>query len=200
MTRGILGIVKFLFFIVSLPALIAVILGFHHELLTLVGNGESFWWGVIAYVIFHLFVFTPQAFYRFWQSVFMEICSFTGEVANALVIAVPIIPTVLLLISFLAVVIFGQKWNTEYLIFATGFTLALHVILSAQELYETDESQLKGHYLLHITVTGVINIILIAALMDLVFEKFIFMSFAKSALRFGCRMYDHLLSQAGIRW
>jgi hypothetical protein len=198
MTRGLFGIIKLFLFIIFLPILLAVIMAFQKELMTLVENGVSFWWGVVGYVIFHLFIFTPQALYRFWQSVFMEVCAFSGAAVNAIVVAVPIIPTILLIIYFLAMIFFDKNWNPELVIFVTGFSLAMHVILSAQELYESDDSKLKGHYLMNISLSFIINIVLIVVLFGLVFDRFAFIPFGKNAFRTGTQMYTTLLNQAGI--
>ena len=200
MARGFFGILKLIAFVLILPVIIAVIIGFHRELHAVAGDGRLFWWGVIAYTIFHLFIFTPQDIYRFWQGVFMEICSFAGNAANMIVQAVPIITTVLLLIYFLAVVIFDQRWAQETMIFLTGFTLALHVILSAQELYESDETHLKGHYLLNLGVIFIVNMLILAGLLDLAFKKFSFMSFWDAAFQSGDYLYTKILNAAGMRW
>lgn len=200
MTHGLLGIIKFAVFIVLLPIVIGVISGFQEELLRISGGGEIFWWGVIAYTIFHLFIFTPQGLYRFWQSVFMEICSFIGVAANALVLAVPIITTVLLLVYFLVTVIFNQTWGQESLIFFTGISMALHVILSAQELYEEDDSRIKGHYLFNISAVFIVNVILLVLLFDLIFKKFSFLGFFDSAFQSADYIYGKILTAAGIRW
>ncbi|MEW5894955.1 MAG: hypothetical protein AB1650_04250 [Candidatus Omnitrophota bacterium] len=200
MTRGLLGILKLVIFISLIPANIAVVTGFNNELAAVGEGAEVLWWGVIAYTIIHLFIFTPQGLYRFWQSVFIEICSFAGVIANAIVLAVPVITTVLLLIYFLVAVIFKQTWGQESLIFFTGFTLALHIILSAQELYEEDESKLKGHYLFNISLIAITNILIVAGLLDLIFKRFSFMDFLNAALHTGQQIYTDILSSAGIRF
>lgn len=199
MTRGLLGIIKLVVFVILLPVIIAVITGFQKELAAVVRGGDAFWWGVIAYTIAHLFIFTPQALYRFWQGVFMEICSFSGVAANMLVLAVPIITTILLLVYFLVAVIFNQTWGQESLIFFTGFTMALHVILSAQELYDEDESKLKGHYLFNISLVFIVNVFLVVLLLDLIFKKFGFLGFWDSAVETGKYIYIKVLSAAGVR-
>ena len=199
MARGVIGIIKLAVFVSLLPVVIAVITGLNKQLSS-IGASNFFWWGVIAYTLIHLFLFAPQGLYRFWQSVFMEICSFTGVVANALVLAVPIITTVLLLTYFLVAIIFRQTWGQDSLIFFTGFTLALHVILSARELYEGDESKLKGHYLFNISLIVIINAFLLAGLLDLIFRKFSFLNFWQAAFVTARQIYTDILSAARIRF
>ena len=200
MTRGLLGIIKLIVFVILLPIIIAVIVGFQKELASLVGQGQSFWWGVISYTVFHLFIFTPQALYRFWQGVFMEICSFTGVAANFIVLAIPIITTILMIVYFLAVVIFNQSWGQESLTFLAGLTIALHIILSGQELYESDESMIRGHYLLNIGLVFIVNMLIVVLLMDLVFKKFSFLSFWNNMFQTGEYIYTKILHAAGIKW
>jgi len=200
MARGFWGIIKLAVFILVLPALAAVILGFQKEMQTISGGSQVFWWGVIAYTVFHLFIFTPQEIFRFWQGVFMEICAFAGSTANLIVTVVPIITTVLLLLYFLVAVVFRQTWGQPSLIFLTGFTITLHVILSAQELYEADETRLKGHYLMNLALAFIVNMVILSALLDLVFKKFSFWSFGENVLKIAEQIYTHLLHTAGIRW
>ena len=200
MTRGLFGIIKLAGFVVIFPLVAAVVIGFQKELGALKGAGDFFWWGVIAYTIVHLFVFTPQDLYRFWQGVFMEICAFAGVMANTITMAVPIITTILLLVYFLYTMIFHQSWGQESLVFFTGFTLALHVILTAQELYEADESKLKGHYLFALALVFMVNVFLVTGLLDMIFEKFSVVSFWNTGLEAAKHFYAKILDTARIRW
>jgi len=177
MARGLLGIVKLILFVMLLPIIIAVIAAFQKEAAALQEVNHIFWWGVVAYVIVHLFVFTPQGLFQFWQGVFLEVCSFAGVVANAIVLAVPIITTILLLAYLLVTAIFQKPLIQQWLLFFTGFTLALHVVLGAQELYDEDESKLKGHYLFALGLTFIANMLIVVSLFDLIFKDFTFRGF-----------------------
>jgi len=200
MSRGLLGILKLCVFIAALPVVIAVIVAFNREMTVFKDARDVFGWGVAAYTILHLFVFTPQGFYRFWQGVFMEICAFAGTAANILVLAVPIITTVLLLVYYISTVIFRQPWAPDWLVFLTGFTLAFHVILSGQELYEADETMLKGHYLFSMGMIFIVNMMIAAGLLNLIFSDFSFMSFWHVGVKAAGKIYTDILGMAGIRF
>ncbi len=199
MSRGLLGILKLGLFILLLPLLIAVIVAFHKELDVFKQAQDIFIWGVMAYTVLHLFIFTPQALYRFWQGVFMEICAFAGTVANIIVLAIPIVMTVMLLTYYMSTVIFRQPWAVSWVIFLVGFALAFHVILSAQELYEADDTQLKGHYLLTLSLVFIVNILITAGLLDLIFKNFSAVSFLREAVHYAEKLYVGVFRTAGIR-
>jgi hypothetical protein len=200
MSRGLLGILKLCLFMTLLPVIMAVIAAFHKELAIFKDARDVFGWGVAAYTVFHLFIFTPQGLYRFWQGIFMEICAFTGTVANIIVLAVPIVTTVLLLVYYISTVIFRQPWGMHWLIFLAGFTLAFHVVLSGQELYEADETQLKGHYLFTLGLIFIVNMLITAGLMDLIFKDFSFVAFWKEGVKITGYLYKDLLGAVGIRF
>lgn len=200
MSRGLLGILKLFLFVVLIPMIIAVIVAFQKELTVLKAAPTIFGWGVAAYTICHLFIFNPQGVYKFWQGVFLEICSFAGTVANIIVLAVPIVTTILLLVYFISTIVFRQPWALEGMIFFAGFTLAFHVVLSGQDLYEADDTMLKGHYFFALGLMVMMNVVIAAGLMNLIFKDFSFVAFWKEGVKITWYLYKNLLSAVGIRF
>ncbi|MFP4473861.1 MAG: hypothetical protein ACLFPX_08390 [Candidatus Omnitrophota bacterium] len=172
MTRGILGVIKFAVFILIFPAVVGVIIGFEHALSEAKDLTDPFWWGVIAYTLFHLFVYTPQPLFQFVRGVFAEIFAFSPFLSEMVPLIIPLATTLLLLVVFLLHALLGWTVRPVWVVGLTGFFFAMHVILTAQELYEHDESHLKGHYLFGMGVVFMFNMLVLALLMDLNFLKF----------------------------
>ena len=60
---------------------------------------------------------------------------------------VPIYSIFLIMIYVIALILGRGSALQPYFLFAIAFTLAMHLILTAHEIYESDKSVLKAHYL-----------------------------------------------------
>lgn len=198
MSRGLFGILKLFLFSICLPAIIAAVSAFQKEVAIFKDAPDVFFMGIIVYTIFHLFVFKPKGFFDFWQNIFAEICSFAGSGARVIALAVPIVMTLILLIYYISTVIFRQPWAADWLVFLTGIALAFHVIMSGQELYEEDDTSLKGHYFFALGLMVIANIVLAAGLMDLIFKNFAFVDFWHQWVGTAGAAYRQVLGAAGI--
>lgn len=192
MKDWVLGIVKFAAAVVLIPALIAVSHGFFRELHGLRILEERFYQGGAAYVLIHLFVFQPSALYQAGQKIFADVFRFSAWVSQSIPLAIPLYSTLLLLVYYITTTIFHMRGVEEYVMTALGFTLAMHLVLAAQELSESDAAVLKPHYWLTMSLTYMFSLTVVAALLALNFPQFSFTSFIDQAWSEGKRMYFFL--------
>ncbi|HRZ40167.1 MAG TPA: hypothetical protein P5246_04075 [Candidatus Omnitrophota bacterium] len=198
MKIGLLGVLKLIGFICLLPVVIAVTGAFSGEIAKLGSLADLFWYGVIAYVLFHLFVFTPQGLYHFFQGIIAEIFGFSTILNAILPDVIPFLTTVLLLVVYVAVNLMNLKGWEAALMFFTGFSLSMHVVLTAQDEYEEDETHLKGHYLFHAGLMYITVLALVMALMHLCFESSTFIDFWNKAYETSGAIYRFVLHKLRV--
>ena len=67
-----------------------------------------------------------------------------------------------------------------YFLFAIAFTIAMHLILTAHEIYESDNSILKAHYLFTFGAVLIVNLFIISLLLAWAIPEYSFVGFVKS--------------------
>ena len=177
MKTGIVSVVKFLIGLFLVPVVAAVTFSFREELSGIGSAYDFFVWGILAYVIFHLFIFVPQTLYQSGQRVFADIFGFFPRLASVMPIVVPLLPVMTLFLLYICASSLKVPGVERYFMFFAGFVLAVHVVLTARDLYEEDMARLKGRYLLTMCLVYITNILIVAFLIDLNFSEFSFLKF-----------------------
>jgi len=172
MIGTIINFIKLFFALLLMPIVFFLTRGFFEQIRALGDLSHYFLWGGGVYVLFHLFFRPMQALHGFGQKVFSEILRVTPFLANYLPMAVPITPTVLVLILYVIQTFTDPGPLSHYFLFAVGFTLAMHIIINARLLYEEDNTALRAHYLFLECLFYVLNILIIVILLQLIFPAF----------------------------
>lgn len=174
---------KLILAFVLIPLTVIVTMSFIKSLSGLTPAHEhSFWLGVLIYIIVHAFVFEPQRIYHFGQKLGSSIFKFYPPLADMGSRIFPIYP-LLSLIVFCFVHVFYKKNGYElYFMFLTGFTLTLHIALTAKELREENRNALNPNYLLFIQLIYIFILLLMSMLFTFIVPKFSFASFFYSAV------------------
>jgi len=188
-----MGVVKFIVAVLLLPVVAAVIKGFGGELSGQGAMQDSFLWGVFAYALWHLFVFSFVRLFEFLQKIFADMFRFSILAQAIIPRVIPWGPTFLLLVYFILNHLFRLKGAEPIVFFLTGFLLARHVILLGAELYQEDALFLKRHYFFAVCLTFIGNVLVVALLLDMNFEKFSFLSFWKHSADYTVSIYQYLL-------
>ncbi|MFA5261059.1 MAG: hypothetical protein WC450_07525 [Candidatus Omnitrophota bacterium] len=189
------AVIKFVVAVILLPMVAAVIKGFGDELACQESMQALFMWGVLIYTVWHLFIFSFARLFEFFQKIFADIFRFSLIAQAVVPRVIPLGPTFLLLVYFIVTHLFRLKGTEPIVYFLTGFSLALHVILIAAELYQEDPQFLKPHYFFSICLTCVGNLLIVALLLDLDFDRFSFLSFWQHSADYTAGFYKYLLKQ-----
>jgi len=180
---GLLGFLQFLLAVLLIPAVAVITLAFHREMTALIALYDVFLWGAASYVFMHLFIFTPQGLYHFWQRIFADLFRFNGFLAETVPLVVPLLSTLILLVFYIINTFFKAQLIPQVSVFMVGFTFALHVVLTAQDLYEQDSNPLKPRYLFSLIVIFIINLFLLVTLLQLSFEMVSVQDFFRQSLQ-----------------
>ena len=162
-------------------------------------NQMYFLYGVVSYVILHLFFFKPNYVYNLGHEVVHVISTWLsfGKAKNLKVSSqggsvqttksnflinispyfVPIYTVILCLAYFLI-----SKFNdiSQYapsFIFFIGFTLAMHIVLTVDALKIAQPDLIRTGYLFSLSLIYVINIIAVGFVISLIFTGFSFADF-----------------------
>ncbi len=187
------GVVKFTVAVILLPLIYAATQGYTDEMARSKSLAEFFWRGVFAYTFWHLFVFTFARLFDFIQKIFSELFRFSAVVQSVVPNSIPFGPTMLLILYYLCSHIFRFKGGEPVVFFLAGFSLAVHVILMAAQLYEEDQTVVKSHYFFSLGLFYLANLMLVSMLLDLNFESFSFIRFWQQSADLTLHHYKYIL-------
>ena len=179
-----MAILKLILGLGLLPAVIGVSKSFCAELAAFHSMDDMFLWGGAAYLMVHLFVYSPKNLFAYMQRIFADLLRFAPTfVAVLLPRMIPMVPGLLLLVLYVAQHTLGVGARAEaYFLFFIGFTLAMHIILTAHELQDEDTSVVKSHYLFSMALAYTVNLVVMGFLLHLNFPHFSFPTFWAGAL------------------
>ena len=187
---GIFALIKFAVFIVLVPFLAAVTISFQREISELkYVYHHSFYWGVWAYVLMNFFLTDLNWLYKFGQAVANEFFRFWDPLAKVTPYVIPIFTLVLVGVYYLVVRVLGYFTNSSVWFFMIGLTFAMHIIMSARELYEADEAAFKPNYLFEMSLVYVVNILFMVQLLNSTAWKFSLFSFVQTAVDLTVNFY-----------
>jgi hypothetical protein len=160
-----------------LPLIIAFFIAFQTRILSLPVNKEAWMlWGAGSYVALKLFVYDFKSVYTSGNSLVEKMMPFLKPAGYV----VPIY-SVFLIILYVIALLLGRGASLQpYFLFALGFTIAMHLILTAHEIYEADSSLFKAHYFLTFGAILIISLFLISLLLAWVIPEYSFVAFIKS--------------------
>jgi len=197
MKEAFLNILKLVAFVLLIPLIVAVSISFYRHIYALGAPfGYSFLAGVLAYMVVHIFVFQPMSIFQFGQNLVATIFRFHLLVARSCQLIFSLYTIILVVLFY-----FGQRfflWEERILSFLmgfVGFSYAMHVVLVAQELRETDLSALRPHYFLVVGLTYVVNLIGVGVMLSLVLPAFNLAGFFQTSGSLATQIYTVCLKQ-----
>ena len=171
------SILKIFGFLLILPLIIASFIAFQNQILLLPANKEV-WvlWGAGTYVALNLFVYDFKSVYDFGKSLVEKMLAFFKPAGYV----VPVY-SIFFIIIFIVAVILGHGSSVQpYFLFAIAFTLAMHLVLTAHEIYQSDNSVLKAHYLFTFGAVLVAGLFIMSLLLAWAIPEYSFVGFVKT--------------------
>ncbi|MFH1046412.1 MAG: hypothetical protein V1727_05545 [Candidatus Omnitrophota bacterium] len=181
------------------------------------GSAEYFLNGVLIYLVIHLVLHKPDFFYVFGHEVAHALAALlcggrvnsfnvsarggavTTSKSNSFIALFPyFFPTytILVWLAYFFTTLFYHKGNfMPHFLFLVGFTLALHLIMTADSLKIKQPDIFKTGYLFSISMVYVLNLLLISFILSLVFAGFSFSQFFLSGAERSGEIYQAIYSQ-----
>ena len=181
---------RFLLAILIAPIVIACAINFQSHLASYPGDyKEFFMWGAFAFLLTFLFLYQFWGVYEFGQKITNGIFKFLAPLDKLVAYFIPVYFTLIMVAFYITKIWFKIGKYTDYFIFFAGFALALHILLTAQNLQEEEKTPIKPSYLFLMNVTFIINIFIAVLLFDLIARDFTFPEFFKSIVNESTYIY-----------
>ena len=190
------GVLKLVCGILLLPFVYATTQSFIAQFASLGADvGRYFSSGIIAFLVIHLFVWEAQVIYKKGQRFVEVIFGFFSPLVK---IAPYLLPIYTIFLFAFYLVIFGISQSrslVDQCIFLIGFSIAFHLVFTAQALINKQSDYLKGNYIFGFSLIYVINIFLLSFGFNLIFEHFSFVNFANSSFLAAADVFKALFRQ-----
>lgn len=152
-----------------------------------------FWWGTITLLIIYLFIWEPGIIYIRGQRLLELVFSFFKPLVRVAPYLLPIY-TILLFIVYRALSLV-LKDAVKYFVFLFGFSIALHLIFSAKTLRSKKEDFFKSNYIFGFSLIYIINLILFAFFLNVLFDKFSFVAFCNDSFQIAKGIFATVFNQ-----
>lgn len=173
MKQGFLTIIKFFAFLILLPLICSTVISFQIQVMALpVSKEQWFFWGMGVFVLIYLFLYNFKEVYIFGQNIVSGLLKFLGPAASLSGLVIPIY-TLLTVCAGLILNIAGlTPQYGNWVVFALAFTLTMHIVLTAQQLFEADATPVKAEYLFSFGLALIVSLCFISLLIGLALPGF----------------------------
>lgn len=196
----IFNLIKFLLFILLIPVVVILSVGFCEGVWSLPNRaGINFIWGAGSFLVFHLFVLELKGVFEFGKITVSGLLKFLGPMSEAAAYAIPIFSLLTLLSFYFTGLALGVARPDKYFMFFTGFTLALHLVYSADFLKEAGGKGISASYYFYISLVVIVNLALVALCFSLLFEEFSFIELFKSVAADAEHIYRTVFRQLFVK-
>jgi len=180
------GIVKFIIGICFLPFVYSVSASFLNEFNTVEKLFRDYFWaGAISFIIIYLFVYEPAIIYNKGQKLLGIVFQFLKPLVKVAPYLLPIYTIAIFIIYLILPFAFKTKESVGYFIFLFSFSLALHLIFSAKSVRSKQGDFLKANYIFGFSFVYIIDLVLLAFCLNIIFKEFSFVNFFNNFFQTG---------------
>jgi hypothetical protein len=190
LVHKIVGVIKFLLFLLLIPLISGMTAAFLQAIAGLsLAQSRAVSLGLFVYLIMHFFLWELEGVYQYGKRLVGDIFRFFDPLVAVAPLVLPIY-TLLLIIIFYFVQFFykNQDVSTCFLFFIS-FTFTMHMIFTARDLRSQDDSPIKPNYLFSMAFVYFVNLALIALLLHVTFDHFSFVTFFQKTSHISGEMY-----------
>jgi hypothetical protein len=143
----------------------------------------------------HVFIYEPNGLYRFGQKLLADIFRFFAPLVKVAPFVLPIYSILFLVIFYFVSLVFTYEWVGNSCMFWVSFSLTMHLVFTAKNLRDSDKNAVKPHYLFSMSLIYVLDIFILALILDLVVSPFSFPEFFKSMTHTAEGIYTGIFRQ-----
>jgi hypothetical protein len=133
--------------------------------------------GLGSYLFCRLFVYDFSHVYLFGQKVVASLCGFLKPLISTAPFVLPIYTLFVLLGYMLATAIGQIETFRPFLLFLLSFTIVMHIVMTAGDLYAKDNVPGKPDYFFAMSLIYLVDIFLVALVSGLILPGFSFPEF-----------------------
>ena len=189
------GIIKFILGICLIPFVYSSTLGFLSEFSLIEKSLQRYFWaGAISIVIIHLIVWEPVILYTKGQKLVEIVFVFFKPVVKLAPFVLPVY-TIILFILY-GLLSFEKSTNlTNSFIFLIGFTVTLHLVFGAKTVRSKQGDFLKANYIFGFSLIYIINVVLLAIGLNLIFKEFSIVNFFNKSFQIANNIFYAVFKQ-----
>lgn len=197
----IFGIIKFILGICLLPFVYSTSASFLNEFCIIEKSSQNYFWsGLISLLIIYLFIWEPVIIYARGQKLVEMIFMFFKPLVRIAPYLLPIYTIVLFAVYWVLSYVFSAEGgNSAVLInnflFLFGFSLGLHLVFSAKSIRHKQGDFLKGNYIFGFSFIYIINLMLLAFFLNLIFENFSVVNFLNNSSQVAKDIFSAVFKQ-----
>ncbi|MDD2688612.1 MAG: hypothetical protein PHT41_00455 [Candidatus Omnitrophica bacterium] len=158
-----------------------------------------FWWGAVTFLIIYLFIWEPAIIYTKGQRALELTFNLFKPLVRVAPYLFPIYTIILLAAYGLLSLIFGSQEVIKFFMFFFSFSIALHLVFSAKSLRSKQEDFLKANYIFGFSFLYVLNLALLALVLNLVFAEFSFVSYFNNSFQQAKDIFYAVFNQLFLR-
>lgn len=176
--QKIFGIVKFLLGLCLLPCVYAVSAAFARQI-SMVDPAiqRYFWSGVIAFIVFHIFIGELAIVYDSGHKLLEVIFSFFAPLVKVAPYLLPVYTIILCVVYGILSLFIKSAWLLQYTLFLLGLTTMLHLVFSAKTVRSQEDDFLESNYILGFSFIYIVNVGFIALILSFLLASFNFGDF-----------------------
>jgi len=176
------GVVKFILGLCLLVFVYSTTIIFLSELRLVEKASQGYLWsGVITMVLIYLFVWEPAIIYAKGQKILEVVFNFFRPLVRVAPYLLPIYTIIIFIVYQLLSLGIKSIWLIQYSVFLLGFSIALHLVYSAKTLRSKRNDFLKGNYIFGFSFVYILNLMLLAFCISLIFSGFSFVNFCNNS-------------------
>ena len=182
--------------VLVLPVIVAMTAAFQEQVTTLdLALKHALGMGLVTYIILKFFVYDFDHVYKFGQNIVTYCFQFLKPLVNVAPYVLPIY-TILALIVFAILNACGRVGDFRPMFYSgIAFTFAMHMILTAQDLYAKDSSPGKPNYFFGMSLVYIFDVFLISLIMHFTLPGFSFVQFFQSLAAMSFQIYKAIFHQ-----
>ena len=191
-----LSIVKFIIGICLLPFVCSVSVSFLNEFNSVEKLFRNYFWaGVISFIIIYLFVYEPTIIYNKGQRLLGIVFQFLKPLVKVAPYLLPIYTIVIFIVYLIFSFAFKTKESIGYFIFLFSLSLTLHLIFSARSIRSKQGDFLKANYIFGFSFVYIIDLVLLAFCLNIIFKEFSFVNFLNNSFQIGKNIFYTIFKQ-----
>ncbi len=156
---------------------------------------QCFILGILVYLLVHVFIYEPQPIYQYGQNMVTAIFQFFSPLVKVAPLVLPIFSIFFIIALYVGTLVFKSAQLGQGLIFLVGFTLTMHMVMTAKILRNKDSNTIKPNYFFSMSLIYSFNIFILALLFDLALKDFSFYHFFTSATQATGAIYGAVFHQ-----
>ena len=190
------GIVKFILGICLLPFVWSTTVSFITEFRLIENLQQNYFWaGLFSFLIVYLFIWEQAIVYAKGQRLLELLFSFFKPLVRVAPFLLPVYTIVLFFAYIILIFVFKSGGLINYFVFLFGFSIGLHLVFSSKSMRSKQADFLKANYFFGFSFIYVINMILLAIFLSIIFEKFSLLNFSTTSIQIAKNIFSAIFKQ-----